>query len=275
MALSNPPSSFRSVCPGRLATRLRRGAAGACGVAAILLWLGACDVSGTGVGLNLVPEQQIEQAGQEAWTQIRADNATSTNAAYRQRTSEVAQRILKAAGHDPAEWDVVVFRGDQINAFALPNKKIGVYEGMLGVADTPAKLAAVIGHEVAHVEEKHAAERMNTEVVTQLGVQAAATGAGLAGLGDPQLLAQVLGVGAQYGVALPYSRNQELEADRLGLQVMAEAGYNPQAAIELWQSLSSGPRQPAFLATHPNPERRIEQLQANMDAAMKTYRAAR
>src|SRR3546814_7480542 len=107
--------------------------------------------------------------GLDAWQKIRAETSPSGNAGYQQTAAQVASNILSASGRDPGEWEVVVFQGDQVNAFALPGKKIGVYEGMFRVADDPAQLAAVIGHEVAHVEAHHSAERVNTQVATQLG----------------------------------------------------------------------------------------------------------
>lgn len=235
--------------------------------------LGACAGDSTGLGLNLVPEEQVQQMGLQSWQQIRNETPASGNAAYQQTAQQVAARVLQAAGKNPAEWEVVVFQGDAANAFALPGKKIGVYEGMMQLAGNEAQLAAVISHEIAHNEENHAAERVNSQMATQLGVDLAGAALGqTAGVGGQQVAA-LLGAGAQYGLLLPYSRNQELEADRLGLQYMARAGYDPREAVELWRSMArQGGGPPEFLSTHPAPEQRIERLQELMPQAMELYR---
>jgi len=237
------------------------------------LGLAGC-AEGTGLGLNMVPEDQVRQMGLETWRTLRAESPESTDDAYRREAREVSQRLIAAAGGRAEEWEVVVFAGDEINAFALPGGKIGIYEGMFTIADTPDKLAAVIAHEIAHVQQGHAQQRVNTELGTQLGVQAAGAAAGAAGLGSPEMVATVLGAGARYGLTLPYSRNQELESDRLGLNLMARAGYDPRAAVELWQDMAAagGDGPPAFMSTHPVPETRIEAIRGLLPEAMEIYR---
>lgn len=236
-----------------------------------------CATGGTGLGLDLVPDQQVRDAGLQAWQHIRSQTPATSDAAQQQRAERVAARVLKAAGEDPAGWEVVVFRSPEVNAFALPGNKIGLYEGMMKLADADDQLAAVIGHEIAHDEAKHAAQRMNTEAATQVGVGLLGSAVGAATGADPHLVSGVLGAGAEYGVILPYSRNQELEADRLGLRYMAEAGFDPHAAIALWQKmrLATGGGSPTFLSTHPATEDRIEQLQAQMPEAEAAYRHRR
>ncbi len=228
---------------------------------------------GTGLGLNVVPEDQVRQMGLQTWETIRAETPVSNNDAYRRQAQEVSQRLIAAAGGNPEEWEVVVFGGEEINAFALPGGKIGIYEGMFEVADTPDELAAVIGHEIAHVQQNHAQQRVNTELGTQLGVQAAGAAASAAGIAAPETVAQILGAGAQYGLTLPYSRNQELESDRIGLNLMARAGYDPRAAVELWQGMAAagGEGPPAFMSTHPVPADRIEAIRALLPEAMDIY----
>lgn len=244
-------------------------------VLSLLAVLAACGQQ-TGLGLQLVPEEQVQQMGVQAWQQIRAETQVSDQPQMRQRADRVATRVLRAAGENPAEWEVVVFKGEEANAFALPGKKIGVYEGMMRLAGTDAQLASVIGHEIAHVEADHSSERVNSEMATNLGVDIASMVLGET-LGAPNLVAGLLGAGAQYGMLLPYSRNQELEADRLGLQMMAVAGYDPRAAIELWQGMAAqgGAQPPAFLSTHPAHGDRIAQLQAMMPEALAAYEQAR
>jgi predicted Zn-dependent protease len=245
-------------------------------IAAILLSaaLAAC-AEGTGLGLNLVPQGEVEQSGLEAWQEIRAKSPASADAGAQQRARRIADRVLQGAGEDPAKWEVVVFSGAEINAFALPGNKIGIYEGMTRVAESDDQLAAVIGHEIGHNKARHAAERMSTEMVTRMGTSLLGTVFG----GGPQgqLLAVLAGAGAQYGIVLPYDRNQEAQADQLGLHYMARAGYDPNGAVALWQKMEqvAGGGPPAFLSTHPATAERIQALQAEMPQAETEYRAAR
>lgn len=239
------------------------------------LALAGCESDATGLGISLVSDDEVTKMAAPAWEQLKADSPQSNNAAYRQAARTVSSRLLAAAGEDPGRWEVVVFQGDQANAFALPNAKIGVYEGMFNVAQNEAQLAAVIGHEIAHVQEKHSSERVNSQMATQLGAQIAAAVIGATAGGDPQTIAGLLGAGAQYGIVMPYGRNQELEADRLGLILMARAGYDPRQSVALWQNMSKagGGSPPAFLSTHPAHEQRIAQLEELMPEALAQYRS--
>jgi predicted Zn-dependent protease len=243
------------------------------GLLAIAIAQSGCGSQATGLGLDVVPQDQLQAMGLETWQKIRATTPVSQNAAHKATAQRVADRVLRAAGEDPSQWEVVVFASDEANAFALPGRKIGVYEGMFSVATSDDELAAVIGHEVGHLEAGHPGERASTAAATQLGVNLASTALGG---GNSELVAAMLGAGAHYGVELPYSRNQELEADRLGLQYMAEAGYDPRAAIELWRKMSAqgGARPPTFLSTHPAPEQRIEALERQMPEALARYPAS-
>lgn len=242
--------------------------------AVVVIFLGGC--GGTGIGLNLVPEDEVRQMGLDAWREIKAETPASTDRAAQERAERVSAKVLAGAGLAPAQWEVVVFRSKEANAFALPGNKIGVYEGMMALADTDAELAAVIGHEIAHNRSGHGAERLNSEMAADLGVNLAGAVLGSASGVSPQLAAGLLGAGVQYGLLLPYSRNQELEADRLGLGYMARAGYDPHGAIALWQKMGrKGDRPPAFLSTHPHPDQRVKQLEALIPEAMATYGQAR
>lgn len=237
------------------------------------LALAGCETDSTGLGINLVSQSEVVQMAQPAWDKLKAESPPSNNASYRQTARTISNRLLQAAGQDPSKWEVVVFQGDQANAFALPNAKIGVFEGMFKVAQNDAQLAAVIGHEIGHVQAQHSTERVNSEMATQLGVQLAGALLGSSAGVAPETMAGLLGAGAQYGLILPYGRNQELEADRLGLTLMAKAGYDPRQSIALWQNMgkAGGSAPPTFLSTHPGHDQRIAQLQQLMPQALAQY----
>ena len=235
----------------------------------------AGDGGGTGLGFSMVSDEEVRTLGVKSWQQLRAKTPASTNAGYRAMLDRVSGRLLAAAGENPAAWEAVVFRGASANAFALPGNKIGVFEGLFKYAETEAQLAAVVGHEIAHNQQKHAEERVSSAMATNIGVQIIGVALGAAGVGGASTIAGLLGAGAEYGIVLPFSRNQELEADRLGLFIMARAGYDPREAITLWQNMSkSGSRSPEFLSTHPGPENRIAQLDRFMPEALAQYQPA-
>jgi predicted Zn-dependent protease len=235
----------------------------------------ACGSDETGLGVDLVSQEQVQEMGVESWQRIRAETPASRDQAAQRTAEQVADNLLRAAGADPGEWEVVVFEGEEANAFALPGGKIGVYEGMFQVAANEAQLAAVIAHEIGHLEAAHAEERVNSEVATQGVVQLVSAALQVGNIGYADAIAGALGAGARYGVLLPYSRNQELEADATGLQLMAEAGYDPREALAFWQRMQGqgGAAPPTFLSTHPGAADRIEQLQELMPEALETYRA--
>jgi predicted Zn-dependent protease len=213
---------------------------------------------------DLVSDEQVEAMGLEAWQALRAETPVSRDPELQAALDAIAGRLLLAAGERPDDWEAVVFAGPDANAFALPGNKIGVFEGMFGVAASPAELAAVVGHEIGHLAADHSQERMTAQIAKDLGLRFVAV---LLQLGDVQFAADIaaaLGVGAEFGLVLPYSRHQELEADRLGLELIAAAGYEPRAAVDLWRRMEQAgdPRLPGFLSTHPTPEARVEAIEA-------------
>ncbi|MBM9595728.1 M48 family metallopeptidase [Roseitranquillus sediminis] len=222
---------------------------------------GGCD---GGFPIDLVSDDRIEAMGLEAWQQMHTGTRRSDDADLQRALDTVAGRLLTAAGERTDAWEAVVFEGPEINAFALPGNKIGVFEGLFGVVGNLDQLAAVVGHEIGHLQAEHGHERVNTQVAKDLGLRVIAF---LLQQGDVQFAAEIaaaLGLGVEFGLVLPYSRNQELEADRLGLQIMASGGYDPAQAVDLWRRMEAagGPRAPAFLATHPAPAQRIEAIEA-------------
>ncbi|NRA72512.1 MAG: M48 family metallopeptidase [Gammaproteobacteria bacterium] len=182
------------------------------------------------------------------------------------------------ASYGVTNWEVVVFDSKQVNAFALPGGHIGVYTGLMGVATTADQLAAVIGHEVGHVLANHSNERLSRNQLTSMGMNMANGAFDMAGIQNKQIWMQGLGLGAQYGIALPFGRSQESESDLIGLDMMAKAGFAPQASVSLWQAMgkASGGQAPMeFLSTHPSNSHRISDLNNNMASATTAYNQAR
>jgi predicted Zn-dependent protease len=208
----------------------------------------------------LVGEDQLAQAGLAAWQQQLATQRLSNDPTLNRRVQDVGQRIVNAAGLAGPGWDYRVFVSDSPNAFVLPGGKVGVTTGLFRVAQNDDQLAAVLGHEVAHTAARHAAERYSQTALAQVGL-------GVAGQAIQSRAAlQALGLGAQVGALLPFSRQHELEADRLGLDYMARAGFRPSQALTLWRNMAdqrNGSR-PQFLSTHPSDETRLQQLEAHI-----------
>jgi len=172
-------------------------------------------------------------------------------------------------------WEFNLVKSTDVNAFCMPGGKIVVYEGILPVTQDETGLAVVLGHEVAHAVAKHANERMSQQVLQQYG--STALGMVLDGKSSAVqgIASTVYGLGTQYGVMLPYSRKQELEADELGLIFMAMAGYNPQVAESFWTRMSQnsgGGSTSEFMSTHPSDETRIKKIREELPEAMKYYR---
>ena len=244
------------------------------------LLMTACATSPTGRSqLQLFAASQMDQMGVAAFQQIKEKTPTVRDPALQRYVSCITDNIVRALPREyaGARWDVSVFKDDSANAFALPGGKIGVNTGMLDVAKTPDQLAAVIGHEIGHVIAEHGNERMSTTFATQAGLQIAQALAGEAGGQHRQTAMALLGLGAQVGVILPFSRAQERESDQIGLELMAKAGFDPRAAVQLWQNMARQPggQPPEFLSTHPATPSRIENLQEQMEPARALYQQAR
>lgn len=242
------------MCHCRISRRRLLGLAGA----GALPLLGGCDDA------DLVSDATVEAMGLQAWDEIRRTTPLAEGSAFQTALDEVAARLLRAANEAPGDWEAVVFRGPEINAFALPGGKIGVYEGMFRVIGNADQLAAIVGHEIGHLQAEHSQERMNAQVAKGWGLRALSL---LLQMNEVEYAAEIaaaLGIGVEYGLVLPYSRRQELEADRLGLITMADAGFRPAEAVALWRRMEAavGARPPEFLATHPAPASRIEAIEA-------------
>lgn len=249
-------------------------------MAAVLLpFLAACDQTPTGRNqLALVPEPIMRDLGQDAFEQMKQGQTVVTDATVRTRVECIAGRIVEVAerrypGSDsPGVWEIVVFENDTPNAFALPGGRIGIHTGILEVAETPGQLAAIIGHEVGHLLADHGNERLTQ----QLGIKAGLVLIGMFGEIESQQLLQALGLGAQLGIVLPFSRAHEREADEMGLTLMAAAGFPPAENVALWQNMArQADNQPMeFLSTHPGHESRINMLQHQLNTVEPLYRQA-
>ncbi len=237
-------------------------------LAAMLLALSACSetpVTGRNQ-LILLPEDQASQMGLQAYEEILRTKGVSQNTELQNRVDEVGRRLKQVISGD-TDWQFTVLDDETPNAFALPGGKVGVHTGLFKVVENDAQLAAVLAHEIAHVTARHSSERMSQQMVTQAGLQVVG-----ATVGDSSL-PQLLGQAATLGVILPFNRKQESEADEIGLTYMARAGYDPRAAVEVWQNFkkAGGERPPEFLSTHPSPDTRIERLRALLPNVMPIY----
>ncbi len=245
--------------------------------------LASCATSPTGrKQLILIGDQQMNEMGITSFQQMKTSQKIANNSRQSNYVECVSFAIINALPDEwrKNQWEVVLFEDDSANAFALPGGKIGVHTGLLKVAETPSQLATVLGHEVAHVLARHGAERVSLQIATQTGLQVAdvVSQQRIEGSTGRQMLMTGLGLGAQVGVMLPFSRDHEEEADRFGLNLMASAGFNPTESITLWQNMdkaSSGNRPPEFLSTHPNPQNRIAKLSKFMNKAQGFEQQAR
>ncbi len=226
--------------------------------------------------LILVSPQQEAALGAQAFQQVVAKSQLDRDPTTNGAVEAVGRRLAAVANRPDFQWKFVVLENDrEANAFCLPGGKVAVYTGILPIAQDQAGLAVVMGHEIAHAIARHGAERISQAEVAELGGQALAIGLG-GGTGGAAILA-AYGLGAQVGVLLPYGRTQESEADHIGLLLMAQAGYDPHAAIGFWERMerSSGAQggPPQFLSTHPSHGSRIEQIRGWIPEAMRLYEA--
>ncbi|MGF1687950.1 M48 family metallopeptidase [Photobacterium japonica] len=230
--------------------------------------LTACSNSPTGRSQMLLYSQQdMSQLGAQSFDALKKQEKINTDKKTNQYVQCVTNALTaKLAGeHANEQWEVVVFNSDQVNAFALPGGKIGVYTGLLDVAKDQDQLATVIGHEIGHVIAQHSNERLSRSKMTDVGLELSSLatsgtqyhGAAMAGLG----------LGVQYGILMPYGRSQESESDIMGLRIMAEAGFDPNASIALWKNMaqaSGGNQPPELMSTHPSHDTRIDDLKAEI-----------
>ena len=238
--------------------------------------------------LSLVSESQMEAMAKTEYKQFLSQSkvVSSSQSKDAEMVKRVGSRVANAVTNyykskglaselEGFKWEYNLVSSNEVNAWCMPGGKIVVYSGILPVTQNEAALAVVVGHEVAHAVAKHGAERMSQGLVQQLGGVALQVALSSKPAETQNMFMQLYGVGTQIGAILPHSRQQELEADKLGLIYTALAGYNPREAIPLWQrmqSMSNGQKPPEFISTHPSEATRIERLQEQMPTALQFYR---
>ncbi len=223
----------------------------------------------------LISPAEESKLGYQAFGEILKKEKESTDARLVEITKRVGERLAKNTTMPDLEWEFKLFESDQMNAFALPGGKTAAYTGLLKVCENEAALAAVMGHEIAHVTARHGAQRMSQQMVVSSAMQAASVTLGGANQG---MIMGALGLGVQYGVQLPFSRGNEAEADQIGLAYMAKAGYDPREAVRFWTRFSKmkqGAQPPEFLSTHPADATRIANLNRFMPRALAQYKEAK
>lgn len=252
--------------------------------------LGACSSVQTtqpgavGVGrsqLMAVSAQEVDQASAQEYSKMlsaaQKQGKLNRDAALTSRVRGISKRLIAQTGvfrpDAPGwKWDVNVFQSDEINAFCMAGGKVGVYSGLVTQLKlTDDELAAVIGHEIAHALREHVREQVSRQMATQMGLSV------LGALTGSQAMSDLGGQIAQVTLTLPKSRQAEVEADRIGLELAARAGYDPRAAVSLWDKMGSqgGSRPPEFLSTHPDTENRKQDLTQMATVVMPLYKEAR
>jgi len=244
----------------------------------LLAFLGTCSTNEmTGRRQLLVfSEERMNELGTEAYAQMTGAGAEvklETDPRWTAPLQRVGRALAEAADRPDYEWDFrLIDDDDTVNAWALPGGKIAFYTGIYPVLQDEAGMAIVMGHEIMHAILQHGNERMSQGTLAQVVLEA-----GNLALADNEYRGPImgaLGAGAKYGVILPYSRKHESEADRYGLMLAARAGYDPEAAIGVWQrmaELSEGKRPPVLLSTHPDPLQRVEDMKRWMPEAKRLY----
>jgi predicted Zn-dependent protease len=236
--------------------------------------------------LSLVSETELQTMAETQYADFLSKNRVVTSGSDADMVKRVGNRIASAVQKYYADrglanelanyrWAFNLVQGNDVNAWCMPGGKVVVYTGILPVTQTEAGLAVVMGHEIAHAVVGHGRERMSQELAAQ-GVGALGGAALGSNTKAGNIFNAVYGVGAEYGVLLPFSRKQELEADQYGLIFAAIAGYDPRVAIDLWTrmaSLSNGQKPPTILSSHPSDAERIQKLRDLMPEALKYYTA--
>ena len=252
--------------------------------AAITLAVAACATATSPTGrtqyVGAVSQAQLDQLGEQAFAEAKAKTPQSSDSRQRAYVGCVVNALVRQlpAPWNQVKWDYALFQKDETNAWALPGGKVGIYTGIFKVARNQDELAGVVAHEIGHVTARHHDERITRQVYAQTGLSVAGALAGSRyGDGASQTTSQLGGALLQGGFLLPNSRTQETEADVVGQELMAKAGFDPNGAVQLWRNMpaASGGRAPEWLSTHPDPASRLRELQARADGLVPQMQAAR
>ena len=236
-------------------------------------------------GLHLVPQSELLTLSLREYDQVLKKSKLSTDQKKVQMVRRVGERIARASeaflrdsGRESQiqdyKWEFNVIEDDKmVNAWAMPGGKVAVYTGILPITQDETGLAVVMGHEVAHAMADHGNERMSQGLLASMGGIALSVALSKKPQQTRELFMTAFGVGATVGLLLPYSRLHESEADRIGLMLMARAGYDPKEAVPFWERMNKkeGPRPPEFLSTHPAPASRIANLKVYIPEALPYY----
>ena len=259
----------------------------ACVAAAFMLMAGCAIVPITGRRqLSLVPQSDLIGMAARDYEHFISESTVSADAGARNMVTEVGGRVAQATsgfmrehGMDyelsQYDWEFQLIEDEAANAFCMPGGKIVVFTGLMPIAETSEGLAVVVAHEVAHAVANHGGERMSQLLLAQLGGMALSKAIEEKPEQTRALAMLAYGVGSQVAVLLPYSRQHESEADRIGLILMAKAGYDPRTALQFWQRMTaqSEGEPPEFLSTHPSHATRIEDIRTHMPEAVAIYEA--
>lgn len=223
-------------------------------------------------------EAEMQAEAAREFAKIKASAPLTTDREIIDYVSCVANAVVMSLEppHSELAWEMAILETDQLNAFVMPGGKIVVYEGILRAAQNQHQLAAVIGHEIAHVTAGHTKRKVFQGRGAQIGISVAAVLLGGGNYGTQYTAQEMLSQGAMYGLLLPYKRGQETEADIVGLQFMAAAGFDPRAAVPLWQNMAAeageGPAE--FTSTHPSSDNRIDSLVSQWIEVLPLYNQA-
>jgi len=221
--------------------------------------------------IDMSPDQEAA-LGLQSYQQVLSEEHVVSGGAAVSQIHEVGERIARAAKEAGYQWEFNLIESKEANAFCLPGGKVAVYSGILPLTQNTDGLAVVMGHEIAHALSHHGAERMAQQKLAQYGEMALNMASSDMDSGKRRAIMGAFGLGAQYGVLLPFSRKHESEADYIGLLLMARACFNPEEAIPFWERMTnangSHGAPPQFASTHPSDATRIQQLKAWMPEAL-------
>jgi len=222
---------------------------------------------------------QLNEMGRASFTQMKEEGSVTDDPALNEYVQCITDHLVAVLPDEYRnyDWEIAVFEEESVNAFALPGGYMGVYTGMIRLAENQHQLAAVMGHEIGHVMAEHGGERLSGNILVSGALFAADLLLSERPNNQRAMIMAGLGIGAQVGVMLPFSRKHESEADEIGMELMSKAGFEPQQAVRLWELMAENSQGsgPELLSTHPAPESRIEDLSGQVPSALPYYQERR